>query len=199
MEGDNNQQEEPKNPLAPTMFLDIRNPIFDCKDAINEITEGIKEGRIDPLKAAVILKRMEKISEEVKKNPVVKELIKREADKYISGSIKSFEYFGAKISVMATYTWYDFKDCGHEELTKLKEIQEQVDARIKIIEAELKLLIPKENSGMKFGQIDFGISATKKGVLVERVPRLEWDEVNEICYVEPPRKIQDIGLKFMKV
>lgn len=192
--------EENKTIPDATKLLDVRQPV-NTKDVIQSIKDNINSGEVNPLEAYSVLKRMAKVSEEVLKDETIKEMANKEFDKYLgeakSGK-KSVDVYGAQICKTATYTWYDFKECKHEVLDALYAIQEEVKQKIAVFEAELKLMIPPDS--YKPGAIPgLGIANTSKSVVFEYMPRLEWEQYGNIGQVEPPRKVQSIGLKYMKL
>ena len=168
---------------------------FDSKQYIEGIKHSIKEGLVDPLAVYTVLKRMNKISEEIFKDKDIKDIVNNEADKHLSGNTKTFNLYSATITKMAVYTTYDFKGCGHPVLDELYKIQEEVKERIKNIEEELKLLIPKTDNT----KIGFGIEDSGKAIIVENIPELVLVNSGETVRVQAPQKIQQIGLKFMKI
>lgn len=180
-------------------LLDVRNPI-NTKDIIQNIKDNINNGNVNPLEAYSVLKRMSKVVEAIIDDEDIKNKASIEFDKYASElkGKKSIEVYGAQICKMPTYTWYDFTQCGHPTLDALYEIQKVVKDQIKLIEDELKLMIPKDD--YKPGSIPgFGIESTTKQKLIETIPELIWNEINEVVPIEQPKKIQKIGLKYMKL
>lgn len=192
-----NQENEIKNNTMS--LLDVRQPVS-TKDVISNIIDNVKNGHVNPLEAFTILKRMAKVSEEVLEDEDIKRMARTEFSKYTpeKKGTKSIVVFGASISESATYTWYDFKDCKHDVLDALYEIQEIVKNQIKNIEDELKLLIPKDD--YKAGSIPgFGIQSTATSKVFQHLPKLVWEEYGVIGDVEPPKKIQTIGLRYNKL
>lgn len=177
-------------------LLDIRQNDKLTKDIITDIADKILSGEVNPAHAGVVIKRMAKISEEVLKIKPVKDAIFKETEKYIKGGQK--DIFGASISIAPTYTAYDFKECGHTVLNELYKIQEQVEEEIKIIEDELKLMIPTKET-MQNVEGQFGIKDTSKDVVIKLMPELVFKQNDDIINVKPPQKIQSIGLKYNKV
>lgn len=168
---------------------------FDSKNFIETIKSVIKEGNADPLAVYTVLKRMAKVAEEIFDDKEISTIVLNEADKYLSGSQKSFKLYSATICKMAVHTWYDFSACGHPVLDELYKIKKEVEIRIKALEEELKLLIPKETKG----QIGFGILPDTKQIVVDKIPFLKWEETDDQVVVQAPKKIQKEGLKFMKI
>lgn len=177
-------------------LLDVRN-VVPTADIIKNICDSIMEGRIDPVEAAVILKRMSKTAEEVYKNPQVKQTIENAFDKYFSGT-KTVEVFGARVVKCPVYTSYDYSECGHPQLDEINKIIEQLLHEKERIENELKLLIPL--SEYKAGQTPgFGIPSDNKDVIIPKMPKLDWIDDGEVVNVKAPKKVQKIGLKYMKI
>lgn len=176
-------------------ILDIRQELL-TKDIIQDCADKILNGEVDAARAGVIIKRMAKISEEILKIKKVKEAIYKETKKYIEGGQKNI--FGASISIAATYTTYDFKECGHIVLNELYNIQEQIKEAIKSIEDELKLMIPTKDTMINV-EGKFGIKDTSKDIVIKHIPELIWRENDDVINVKPPVKIQSIGLKYNRV
>lgn len=180
-------------------LLDVRNPVL-TKEIVQNIKDNVFSGNVNALEAFTVLKRMKKVSEEVLEDKDIKRLAETEFDKYEAekkGS-KTVTIYGAGIVKCPIYTYYDFTQCGHTQLDALYEIQEHCKSEIKRIEDELKLMVPKDD--YKSGSIPgFGIENTDRQILIERVPKLSYEEVNEVVPVKTPKKIQNIGLKYMKL
>ena len=170
---------------------------FDSESYIQNIKTSIKEGLVNPLGIYTILKRMNKISEVIFKDTEINEIVLNEADKHLSGNQKTFDLYSARICKMPTYTWYDFSGCNHPQLEKLYEIQKEVALRIKLLEDELKELIVPEKT-----QIGLGIVNDTKEYINKEMPAfgyVESDDKGLISTIKSPKKIQKIGLKFMKI
>jgi hypothetical protein len=184
---------------SATQLLDVRQPV-DTKDIINGILDNIKSGNVNALEAFTVVKRMKKVSEAVLEDKVIKEMADKEFDKY-QGEIKggkSLQRYGASISRSAVHTYYDFSGCNHDELNAWYEIVKAAEQRIKQIEEELKLLVPKDD--YKPGTIPgLGIQNTSKQVVFEKLPKLTMEDYVEVGQVEAPRKVQQIGLRYNKL
>lgn len=167
---------------------------FDSKQYVRDILSAVKHGEVNALKAYTVIKRFEKVAKEVLEDKEFKSLGLEEAEKHLSGNQKSIELYSAKIIKAVTYTWFDFSECNHPQLTELYAIQEQVKAAIKNIEEELKLLIPKETT-----QIGLGIQSDSKDIVIKGMPALVILEHEDQVTVTAPKKVQQIGLKFMKI
>lgn len=185
---DNNQPNQP----GTLAGLVQTGTVFDKKQTVDTFKALIKEGNVDPLAPYTVLKRMQKVAEEVFEDKEVQKIINDEADKHLVAGKKSFNLYSAQICKTAVYTYYDCKNCGHPVLDQLYKIQETVEGAIKQIEAELKLLIPDEKKG-------FGIQNDTKQIVVEQIPFLKWEPTDDIAIVRAPEKIQKIGLKYMKI
>lgn len=166
--------------------LDLKNQEVKVKETVASIKENVLNGTLDAAKVGVVLKKLAKISKDLLDDVDVKDEIHRESVKYIGETV-----LGGKISESATRTWYDFTVCNHPELNQLYEIQTAVKARIKELEDELKLTIPKDQ---KIKTEGFGISATKKATIVQYYYTLEQKDSGEIVQCEPPIKRQSMGI-----
>jgi hypothetical protein len=187
--------EENKNIIKD--LVSVSTP-FKVDDFIEAAKTSIKQGTSDPLAVYTVLKRMSKISEEIFKDNEIKDIVLNEADKYLSGSKKSFDLYSATICKMPTYTYYDFSGCNDPELETLYKIQKEVALRIKLKEDELKELIPKKENT----QIGLGLVNDTKEIMVDLIPVFGYNEADnkgELITVKAPKKIQNIGLKFMKL
>lgn len=183
---------------SPGNLIDLRQNDKLTKDIINDLAEKIVSGEVNACYTGVVLKRMAKVVEELYKLPAVKEKIINETKKYIEGTPKGEKIFGANILYCATSTSYDFKDCGHIVLNELNKIKKQVEEEIKLIEDELKLMIPTKST-MEIVDGKFGIKDTTKEVVISKMPSLVWETNDDVIRVKPPLKMQGFGLKFMKV
>lgn len=179
-------------------ILDIRTVGIATKDVIDDIAFKITDGQVNGAYAGVILKKMANIAEKVMEIPEVKSTIIKETLKQIQGSEKGALIYGAKIIHCAVSTTYDFKECGHIVLNELYAIQEQVKEEIKLIEDELKLMIPSKDT-MQNLDGKFGIKNTSKEIVIKQMPALVWNSNDDIIKVIPPKKYQKEGLKYMKV
>lgn len=167
--------------------------VFDKKECVETFKALIKEGNVDPLAPYTVLKRMVSVAEEVFKDPEVQKIVNNEAEKHMVGNRKSFDLYSATICKMAVYTTFDYSECGHVELDELYNIQKAIEARIKTIEEELKLLIPKKETPT------LGIEGDSKTVVIDKMPFLNWADHGDQVVVKAPKKIQKEGLKFMKI
>lgn len=173
-------------------LMSVTKP-FSSAQYARDILVGTKNGEVNPLDAMIVVKRFEKVAKICLEDQVFKDLASDEADKYLSGSTKSFEKASAIISKGATYTIFDFSECGHSELDALYKIEAEVKVHIKNLEDELKLLVPKA------GSEDFSIKSDKKEVLITKIPFLNWASTEDQVTVKAPQKFQRTGLKFNKV
>jgi len=184
--------------VAVNNLLDVRAN-FDCKSLIANIKENILSGNISALEGAVVLKRMAKVSEEVLKDEDIKKMAMTELEKYageLKGATKSVNLYSASMSISPTYTFYDFKECGHEVLDQLYKIQEHCKEMIKQIEDEVKTIPPPSN---QVNIEEFGIKNDGRDMVFQQMPKLIWEDYGVIANVKPPRKVQTIGIRFNKV
>ncbi len=195
------QQEENKEKVVATIDLtSFAQKPKDTKEIIQLFKDNILSGDINALEGFTVIKRMHKVAEEVLKDEKVKDAALKEYNKY-SGETKtgSLVKYGATILNTSVYTWYDCTGCGHPVLDALYAIDKEVKARIKLLEEELKLMIPKDEykAGATPG---LGIPNTDKNVLIEAIPKLEWiDGGGEVATIKRPKKMQTMGLKYMKL
>ena len=179
-----------------TLSLDDLRSNYRPTEVAQKIRTAILEGHVDAAKVGVFLKRFAKVAEILKEDKVVNSIITEETQKHLVGNKGTV--FGASISYTSTYTAYDFKECGHTELDTLYEIRDEINERIKDLEEELKLLVPKDD--YKAGAIPgLGIENTSKSIVFERLPKLIMEDYGVVGQVEPPRKVQKIGLRYNKL
>lgn len=169
--------------------------LINAGDFISSITNAILTGEVDPLKGVTVVKKMAKIAEEVLKNEDIKNLALKELDKHLSGKTKSIQLYGATICKAAVHTYYDFSECNDPRLQSLLDIKSQIEHQIALYQEELKLLIPSETKEAQM----FGITKDTKDIVVENTFELSLVPSGEVVTVKAPRKIQKMGMKFMKL
>lgn len=178
-------------------LVDIRTNITTV-DVAKSIRDAILEGKVDEAKAGIILKKYAKVAEVLLKDEQVKSAIMAKTETYLNGQ-KSATFFGATVTKMATYTWYDFSNSNHPVLDALYEIQKEVKAHIESIEEELKLIIKKEdNKIIDRNSLEIPASPSKN-ILIESMPKLVWEDDGSTQEVKAPEKRQTIGLKYTKL
>lgn len=108
---------------------------------VNQCTQEIEDGLIDPLHMAIYLKTMEKIVEGIQSK--IKESALSEAEKYG----KSFEFRGANIDVSELATRYDYANCQdiiwndlNKRVAELTEKRKQREAMLKTIKDVMTLV-----------------------------------------------------------
>jgi hypothetical protein len=168
----------------------IFNTVLNNKAQItaDKIIARIKEGDISPAYLSIVLKKFEKVHELVTKDKDAKELIVNDIRKYLEGTKKTVELFGAKITVADAGYW-DYSNTDDEYLKTLEKIHEETKELIKLRKKEIELLAiqyEKTNSPHNIHNLGLGIkSFTLK---YDRLPRLEWDETIEVFDTNPPIK-----------
>ncbi len=157
------------------------------KDVAEPIKEGIRNGNIDPAKIGIVLKKFSKLFEEVTEDKEIKDIIFKETEKYKEGNKKTIELMGAKITIGATRTWWEYNECGDPLWNKLDEIEKQIKEMKKEREQFLQTLVPKTNS-------IFGIPSST--TVVELLPKLDIEDYGEVVTLIPPIKKSTDGLKY---
>ena len=195
-------EQEPEESAVPSEISNVNELMsvvkpFQSAQYARDIVASVLNGEVDPLAAMTVVKRFEKVAKTVLENEQFKSLAAAEAYKHLSGTQKTFSIYSATISRGALSTKYDFSECGHPVLTQLYEIQKEVAEAIKLYENELKLLIPKDDS--KIGEETLGIPSGQKEIVVDRMPMLKWEENQDQVTVKAPKKMQALGIKYMKV
>lgn len=165
------------------------------KKFINDFQNAILNGEIDPVQAGVVLKRIEKVKEEIYKGDLgkkVKEKIYEKTEEAVAEGVT--EIMGAKISIAPLYTSFDYSQCNHPGWDAWNEIEQIAKEKKKECEKELKLLY--ERSQKKMTDFTLGIQSTSEPMIYRGMPILELsdDEVEE--EVNPPSKYQTKGPKY---
>lgn len=166
------------------------------KDSVENFRWEVEKGIIDPLTAGVVIKKAEKFIKEVysgENGKKLKELITNDTKERLD---ELLENHGVTGSYGVVYSGYDFSNCNHPTLDKLKEIQQQVKEEIKFIEDELKAkyaqfqkpdfvdgkaVIPKSSFRIII-ESDFELIKTENG--------------EEPAEINIPKKIQSYGIKY---
>lgn len=135
----------------------------------------------------MFLKRMEKLSETVLKNEDVKRITLETANKAIEKG-SSFDYMGAKLTVMAVHTAYDFSACGDPLWDSLNEVEKQVKQMKKDRETQLKAFFPELKGNVMFG-------SANPTVVVDYVYCLQQMDLRQDVTLMKPIKYQQTGIK----
>lgn len=173
---------EQETQIAPIVQLAQLNHV----DVAKTIIAGLEDGLTEPMRVHLFLKRVEKLSELVLKNENVKQIILNDAEKHITKG-SSFEYLGAKCTVQAVYTWYDFEATNDPVWVNLKEIEERVKKMRTDREAFLKAAFPDSTNSL------YGSPNPK--VLVDHLYSLELVDCGEEIALSRPIKRQTRGVK----
>ena len=179
--------------------LQVFSKIFisPAKDTAQIIQERVLNGEADVAQVAIALKKLAKVAEEVTKGNTgkeVKELLEQEILKYKEGTKKTFDVLGSKVQE-ANKTFWDFSSTEDPYLERLQEIKNQADELIKLRETELKNKAESWNSTNKVSNIaEFGIQPFN--VVVEKMPKLIFEEAYAEIPTNPPAKIVGTQLKF---
>lgn len=168
---------------------------FSAEPYSRDILTAVKTGEINPLDAMIVVKRFEKVAKLCLEDLQFKKMATDEADKHLSGNQKSFLLHSAQVCRGATYTKYDFSESNHPILNQLYEIRTKVEESIKRYEEELKLLLNQDSET----ELDLGVPSGQKEIVVDRMPFLSWEKNEDQVTVKAPKKLQTIGLKFMKI
>lgn len=150
-----------------------------------QIIENIKEGTVDPLQIHLFLKRFEELKKLVGEDKEVKEIINKEASKHIQDG-KTFEYLGAKITLAAVSTKYEFNNCNDILWTNLNNLFEQIKEMKEEREKFLKAAFPEKVN--KFG-------FTSPTVVIEHTYVLQRMDCGEEVKLNAPVKRQVDGLR----
>lgn len=156
-------------------------------DMSEQIIDKIKEGEVNAPLMGVVLKKFAKLFEEVNKDEEAKKIIFDETAKYQSGSKKTIEIYGAKITIGSVRTWWEYQDCQDPLWDALDSIEKQIKELKKQREEQLQTTVPKVNAL-------FGIPTTS--LIIEQLPKLVWEESGEVATITPPVKKSIDGLKY---
>ena len=143
----------------------------------------VKEGNVDPIKVMLAIKRMEKVVkltiDSKDGNKELRDIFKSSVSQALEGG-KSITMFGANLRLQATGTYYDYSNTNDSVLMELYKIKEEVDLAVKKREADIKQLLPAEDTQT------LGIRSKK--VIQEGMPSFTWsdDEFEETIF--PPIK-----------
>ena len=114
----------------------------------NKVKNLIKEGEIDPLKAAVQLKSMSEVITSVLKDSVLVDSVVNECGKYGKGENPGFA--GAGVSVRETGVKYDFTVCDdpvwndlNKQLSDIKEAMKERETYLKAITSKKPEIDPE--------------------------------------------------------
>lgn len=176
---DTNKQEQNKGLATIPVLAQLNNVEF-----ANQLKANIKDGKVEPIMVLIFLKRMEAIQKSLKEDKEVQEIIVNEATLHIEEG-KSFDYMGAKLTLGATYTAYDFSDCNDPLWTALNSISEEVKEALKQREAFLKAAFPEKMT----------LGFTAPSVIIDKIPYLELGDCGEEYKLNKPVKRQTTGLK----
>lgn len=103
---------------------------------VRDVINRILVGDADPIKVHLQVKAMEEIIKEITSDPQYRDALLDESTKHG----KTFERYNGKFSIKEVGTRYDYSQCGDPELAELYEKKAQLDAKIKVREAFIKML-----------------------------------------------------------
>lgn len=170
MEGQQEQQNLPAlMGLASMNYVDIAN----------KLETAILDGEVEPLNVHFFLKKVEKITEQLKENKDVKAAILNSANRYINGA-KTAKHLDGSIRIGQVGTNYDYSTCNDILWDNLNEIFHQVKAMKEARELLLKNAFPDGNV------VKFGFTAPK--VIVEYTYSLQQHDCNEEVALSAPLK-----------
>lgn len=149
-----------------------------------ELADNIKDGKVEPIMVHIFLKRIEAIQKVLKADEGVQEAIISEASKHIEEG-KTFDYMGAKLSLGATYTAYDYTNCNDPLWTALNAITDEVKEAKSAREKFLQAAFPEK--------VTLGFTAPS--VIIDKIPYLELGDCGEEYKLNKPVKRQTTGLK----
>lgn len=157
----------------------------------NQVIDQLKEGNADPLYIFTILKRFAKIQETVFKDEELKEKVIEELKLYL-GKTKTAELFNAKITLASGNRW-DYSNVDDPYLNAMETIVDQLNVLIKARKEELESKATVFHNRKPEEIIGLGNDFK---VMVERMPRLEWDDETEVYIINPPVLVGKETLRF---
>jgi len=156
------------------------------KETVALIKAAVDSGDNDPAYVGVVLKKFAKIAEEVKKDEDLQNTIEIATKLHQTGSTKTFQLYGAKITIADGGFW-DYSNTTDPVLERLLEIQTHVKEQIKLRQTELQAkAIAWERKADPANIIEFGIKPFT--VTWEEIPELKWDEAIGSVDTNPPIK-----------
>lgn len=168
--------------------LTIINNILDkpSKDTVALIKIAIENGDANPAYTGIVLKKLAKIAEEVKKDKNVQDIIETDTKKYNDGKGKTFMLHGAKITIANTGFW-DYSNTEDPYLEALTTIQDTVKDLIKKRQEELQAkALAWESKNSPKNIVDFGLKPFN--VTWDDFPELTWKEECGEVSTNPPIK-----------
>lgn len=111
-----------------------------CADFVAKLIESVESGNENPLKLAIQMNALEKSLKTVKE--AIKDHINKEAATY---STKTFDAYGAKVTVAELGVKYDFSNCNDPEWNIIAGEIEELEERLKKRETFLKTIQGKLN------------------------------------------------------
>ena len=156
-------------------------------DMATNIITGIIDGSVNAPLIGVVLKKFAKLQEEVNDNEEAKKIIFKETSKYQEGNKKTIALYGAKITIGSVRTWWEYQECNDPLWNTLDSIEKEIKLYKKQREEQLQATVPKVTEL-------FGMPSTS--MIIERLPKLEWEENGEIVSITPPVKKSTDGLKY---
>jgi hypothetical protein len=183
------------NQVVETLPIDSKKQLLKKDEIKANIVSKFVNGSEDVIKFAINLRRIGEGIEEALKEERVKTAIIEEGQKAIAGE-KNVKIYDVKLNYQSVHTSYDFKICNHPVLNAWYEILEQAKAEIKAIEDELKLKAAAAEKAYSSGKIGMGLQKTSFDVIVETVPKIEFQANGEVATVQLPQQYKKMGIKF---
>lgn len=166
-----------------------------AKDTAKQVIDAINEGTVDPLYAAVMLKKFSKIHEEVNKDTRMKAFFQDAVERAIEDvKGKTAEAYGAKIT-LATKGYWDYSETNDPYLEALENISSRVSELIKKRKEAIQAKADAwhtENDPLSIQT--FGIRPFI--IHWDRMPYLEFEEESGESSTNPPVKKGSDHLRF---
>ena len=128
------------NESAISIFRKLPETKDQIKKYSNLVRESVLNGEVDPLQFACHVSALEQLFKALKQDPLIKDVILEEAEKYGS---KSFEKDNAKFQIKEVGVSYDFSECNDFELQYLDSQIKELQAKKKARETFLKSITPE--------------------------------------------------------
>lgn len=176
-----------KNTNDDTDIIEINSIISrPSKATVTIIKEAVLAGETDPAYVGVVLKKLHKVAEEVKKDKDVQDIIETATKLYQEGTAKTFNLHGAKITIANTGFW-DYSTTQDPLLEKMEEIAKTMKEQIKLRKEQVQAqALAWESKNKPQDIVEFGLKPFN--ITWDDMPVLTWDEAGGEVSTNPPVK-----------
>lgn len=189
-------EQQESNPNQDT-GLQIMNSLLTkkAKETKELIKTELINGNANPTYVGVVLKKFAKIAKEVSEDKDLRDIIETDTKNYQEGTAKTFEVFGAKITI-ANGGFWNYATTEDPFLAKMKDIVAILKEQIKARETELQVKAKAWEARNK--PTDGGIDFTVKPFTVtwDELPKLTWEDGAGEVETNPPIKMGKEQLRY---